>query len=138
MHDGECELKKRLNFCKQYKIFTAFWDFIPKCRSWRIVDAVNDKKEEEKKKIKIKTTKAKKKKKKKKKKIVAKLGFEPRSLAWKARFISTRLLYHMAGKQICKIFVQISVHCMGDQELKHITISSQLNFFKSAKRSRKS
>ena len=40
--------------------------------------------------------------------------------------------------QICKIFVQISVHRMGDQELKHITISSQLNFFKSAKRSRKS
>ena len=50
MHDGECELKKRLNFCKQYKIFTAFWDFIPKCRSWRIVDAVKDKKEKEKKK----------------------------------------------------------------------------------------
>ena len=49
LHDGECELKKRLNFCKQYKIFTAFWDFIPKCRSWRIVDAVKDKKKEEKK-----------------------------------------------------------------------------------------
>ena len=62
---GECELKKRLNFCKQYKIFTAFWDLIPKCRSWRIVDAVKDKKKK-KKKIKIKTTKAKKKKKKKK------------------------------------------------------------------------
>ena len=61
LHDGECELKKRLNFCKQYKIFTAFWDFIPKRRSWRIVDAVKDKKKEEK-KIKIKTTKAKKKK----------------------------------------------------------------------------
>ena len=45
----ECELKKRLNFCKQYKIFTAFWDFIPKCRSWRIVDAVKDKKERKKK-----------------------------------------------------------------------------------------
>ena len=61
LHDGECELKKRLNFCKQYKIFTAFWDFIPKCRSWRIVDAVKDKKRE-KKEIKIKTTKAKKEK----------------------------------------------------------------------------
>ena len=24
LHDGECELKKRLNVCKQYKIFTAF------------------------------------------------------------------------------------------------------------------
>ena len=60
LHDGECELKKRLNFCKQYKIFTAFWDFIPKCRSWRIVDAVKDKKKR-KKEIKIKTTKAKKK-----------------------------------------------------------------------------
>ena len=134
MHDGECGLKKRLNVCKQYKIFTAFWNFIPKCRSWRIVDAVKDKKEKKKKKIKIKTTKAK----KEKEKIVAKLGFEPRSLAWKARIISTRLLYHMASKQICKIFVQISVHRMGDQELKHIKICSQLNFFKSAKRSRKS
>ena len=59
MHDGECELKKRLNFCKQYKIFTAFWDFILKCRSWRSVDAVKDKKKRKKKKIKIKTTKAK-------------------------------------------------------------------------------
>ena len=84
-------------------------------------------KKKRKKKIKIKTTKAK-----------ANLGFEPRSLAWKARIISTGLLYHMASNQICKIFVQISVHRMGDQELKHITISSQLNFFKSAKRSRKS
>ena len=131
----ECELKKRLNFCKQYKIFTAFWDFIPKCRSWRIVDAVKD---EKKRKKKDQNKNNKSKKKKKKKKIVAKLGFEPRSLAWKARLISTRLLYHMASKWICKIFVQISVHRMGDQELNHITISSQLNFFKSAKRSRKS
>ena len=54
-HD-ECELKKRLNCCKQYIIFTAFCDFIPKCRSWRIVDAVKDKQ----KKIKIKTQKPKK------------------------------------------------------------------------------
>ena len=53
----ECELKKRLNFCKQYKLFTGLCDFIPKCRSWRIVDAVKDK---QKKKIQIKTTKAKK------------------------------------------------------------------------------
>ena len=60
LHDGECELKKRLNFCKQYKIFTAFWDFIPKCRSWRIVDAVKDKKE--KKKDQNKNNKSKKKK----------------------------------------------------------------------------
>ena len=133
LHDGECEPKKRLNVCKQYKIFTAFWDFIPKCRSWRIVDAVKDKKRKEK-KDQNKNNKSK----KEKKKIVAKLGFEPRSLAWKARIISNRLLYHMARKQICKIFVQISVHRMGDQELKHITICSQLNFFKSAKRSRKS
>ena len=63
MHDGECELKKRLNFCKQYKNFTAFWDFIPKCRSWRIVDAVKDKKK--KKKDQNKNNKSKKKKKKK-------------------------------------------------------------------------
>ena len=71
MHDGECELKKRLNFCKQYKIFTAFCDFIPKCRSWRIVDAVKDKKKKEKKvkkKDQNKNNKSKKKKNKKKKK----------------------------------------------------------------------
>ena len=37
---GECEHKKRLNFCTQYKISTALCDFIPKCRSWRIVDTV--------------------------------------------------------------------------------------------------
>ena len=62
---GECELKKRLNFCKQYNIFTAFWDFIPKGRSWRIVDAVKDKKKE-KKKDQDKNNKSKKKKKKEK------------------------------------------------------------------------
>ena len=54
-HD-ECEHKKRLNFSTQYKIFTAFCDF--KCRSWRIVNAVKDKKKERKKQIEIKTTKA--------------------------------------------------------------------------------
>ena len=43
-HDG-CEHKKRLNFCTQYKISTAFCDFTHKCRSWRFVDAVKDKKE---------------------------------------------------------------------------------------------
>ena len=47
--------------------------------------------------------------------------------------ISTGLLYHMANTQICKIFVQISVHRMGDQELKHITISSQLIFLNQQK-----
>ena len=52
MHDGECELKKRLKVCKQYKIFTAFWDFIPKCRSLRIVDAVKDIKKKKKKRSK--------------------------------------------------------------------------------------
>ena len=55
-HD-ECEHKKRLNFCTQYKISTAFCGFIPKCRTWRIVDAVKDKKRR-KKRSKIKTTKA--------------------------------------------------------------------------------
>ena len=104
--------------------------------SSRIVDAVKDKKKR--KKDQNKNNKSKKRKRKENLKIVAKLGFEPRPLAWKARIISTRLLYHMASKQICKIFVQISVYRMGDQELKHITICSQLNFFKSAKRSRKS
>ena len=138
MHDGECELKKRLNFCKQYNIFTAFWDFIPKCRSWRIVDAVKDKKREKKKDQNKNKSKKIKNNNKIKIKYCHQVGFEPRSLGWKARIISTRLYYHMAIKQICKVFVQISVHRMGDQELKHITISSQLNFFKSAKRSRKS
>ena len=42
-HD-ECEHKKRPNFYTQYKISTAFCDFIPKCRSLRIVDMVKDKK----------------------------------------------------------------------------------------------
>ena len=138
LHDGECELKKRLNVCKQYKIFTAFWDFIPKCRSWRIVDAVKDKKKE-KKKIKIKTTKAKKEKEKKNKRLSPSWDSNHDRLRGKqGSYPLDSVLYHMASKQISKIFVQISVHRMGDQELKHITICSQLNFFKSAKRSRKS
>ena len=42
-HD-ECEHKKRLNFCTQNKISIALnCDLTPKCRSWRIVDAVKDK-----------------------------------------------------------------------------------------------
>ena len=53
-HD-ECEHKKRLNSYTQYKISTAFCDFIPKCRSWRIVDTVKDIKKKRK-NIKIKTT----------------------------------------------------------------------------------
>ena len=48
------------------------------------------KKKKEKKKIKIKTTNA-----NRKKNIIAKLGFEPRSLAWKASVIATGVLYHM-------------------------------------------
>ena len=32
-----------------------------------------------------------------KKNIIAKLGFEPRSLAWKASVIATGVLYHMAS-----------------------------------------
>ena len=40
----ECEHKKMLNFCTEYKISTAFVDFIPKCRNWQIVDAVKYKK----------------------------------------------------------------------------------------------
>ena len=54
-HD-DCEHKKRLTFYTQYKISTAFCDFILKCRSWRIVDMVKDKKKE--KKVEIKTTNA--------------------------------------------------------------------------------
>ena len=79
-------------------------------------------------KIKIKTTKAKRKRNKR---------FSPGWDSWKARIISTRLLYHMAITDLLNICA-ISVHRMGDQELKHITISSQINFFKSVKRSRKS
>ena len=29
--------------------------------------------------------------------IIAKLGFEPRSLAWKAKIIATEALHHMAS-----------------------------------------
>ena len=47
---------------------------------------------------------------------IAKLGFEPRSLAWKAKIIATGVLYHMANKEIYEIFVRISVHRMGDQQ----------------------
>ena len=32
---------------------------------------------------------------KKKKNIIAKLGCEPRSLAWKAKIIATEVLYHI-------------------------------------------
>ena len=46
-HD-KCEHKKMLNLCTQYKISTAYWDFIPKCRCWRIVDAIKDKTEKSK------------------------------------------------------------------------------------------
>ena len=138
MHDGERELKKRLNVCKQYKIFTAFWDFIPKCKSWWIVDAVKDKKKRRKKKIKIKTTKAKKEKGKKNKRLSPSLDSNHDRLRGKQGSYPLDYCIIWIVRQICKIFVQISVHRMGDQELKHITISSRLNFFKSAKRSRKS
>ena len=106
-HD-ECELKKRLTLCKQYKIFTAFCEFIPKCRSWRIVDAVKDKKRN-KEKVKMKKRKAKNK------------SFTP---SWDSNHD------RLCGKQgslpldYCIIwllnnfifFVQISVHRMGEQE----------------------
>ena len=90
----ECEHKKRLNFCTQYKISTALCDFIPKCRSWRIVDTVKDKKEKKKKKKKQQTQTEN--NNNKKLNVIAKLGFEPRSLAWKAKIIATGVLYHMA------------------------------------------
>ena len=116
---GECEHKKRLNFCTQYKISTALCDFIPKCRSWRIVDTVKDKKGQ---KIKIKTTNAN--RKQQNINIIPKLGFEPRSLAWKARVIATGVLYDMDSYKIYEIFVRISVPRMGDHQLQHFTISS--------------
>ena len=74
-HD-ECEHKKRL---KCY----ALYDFIPKCKR--------------RKKIKIKKhqTQTENNNNKNKLNIIAKLGFEPRLLAWKARFIATGVLYHM-------------------------------------------
>ena len=46
--------------------------------------------------IKIKTTNANRKQ-QQKMNIIAKLGFEPRSLAWKAKIIATGVLYHMAN-----------------------------------------
>ena len=95
--DGECELKKRLNFCKQYKYLLPFEILYLNAEVGGLSMRLKIKKEK-KKKIKRKTTKAKKKKKIKKIKIVVKLGIEPRSLAWKARIISTRLLYHIDGQ----------------------------------------
>ena len=65
--------------------------------------------------IKIKTTNANRKQQQKRINI-AKLGFEPRSLAWKAKIIATGVLYHMANLKIYEIFVRISVHRMGDQQ----------------------
>ena len=47
--------------------------------------------------IKIKTTNANRKQQQQKIKIIAKLGFEPRSLAWKAKIIATGVLYHMSN-----------------------------------------
>ena len=47
--------------------------------------------------IKIKTTNANRKKTTTKMNIIAKLGFEPRSLAWKAKIIATGVLCHMAN-----------------------------------------
>ena len=47
--------------------------------------------------IKIKTTNANRNNNNKKINIIAKLGFEPRSLAWKAKIIATGVLYHMAS-----------------------------------------
>ena len=91
----ECEHKKRLNFCTQYKMSTAFCDFIPKCRNWWIVDAVKDKK---KKKVQNKNNESKQKTATTKYKIVLRdLGFEPWSLGWKARIIATGVLYQIAG-----------------------------------------
>ena len=72
-HD-ECEHQKRLNFYTQYKI--------------------SIKKE---KNIKIKKTNANRKQQQQKINIIAKLGFEPQSLAYKAKIIATGVLYHMAS-----------------------------------------
>ena len=82
----------RLNFCTKYKISSALCDFLPKCRSWRIVNTVEDKK---KKKDQNKNNKRKQKTTTTKINIIAKLGVEPRSLAWKASVIATGVLYHM-------------------------------------------
>ena len=72
-------------------------------------------KKEKEKKIKIKTTNVNRKQQQKKINIIAKLGFEPRSLAWKAKVIATGVLYHMDSLKIYEIFVRISVPRMGDQ-----------------------
>ena len=67
--------------------------------------------------IKMKTTNANRKQQQQQKKyIIAKLGFEPRSLAWKAKIIATGVLYHMASLKIFEIFVRISVYRMGGQQ----------------------
>ena len=91
-HD-ECEHKKRLNFHTQYKISTAFCNFIPKCKVGRL--SIRFKIEKEKKISNIKTTNAN--RRQQQKKIIAKLGFETRSLVWKAKIIATGVLYYMAS-----------------------------------------
>ena len=63
LHDGECELKKRLNFCKQYKYLLPFGILYLNAEVGGLSMRLKKRK---KKKIKIKTTKAKKKKEKKK------------------------------------------------------------------------
>ena len=64
LHGGECELKKRLNFCKQYKYLLPFGILYPNAEVGGLSMRLR-KKKKEKKKIKIKTIKAKKKKKRK-------------------------------------------------------------------------
>ena len=66
--------------------------------------------------MKIKTTKANRKQQKQKINIIANPGFEPRSLAWKARIITTGVLCIKDSLQIYRIFVESSVHRMGDQQ----------------------
>ena len=99
LHDGECELKKRLNFCNNTKYLLPFGILYLNAEVGGLSMRLKIKKR--KKKIKIKTTKAKKKKEKKNKRLSPGWDSNHDRLRGKARIISTRLLYHMATKQIC-------------------------------------
>ena len=68
-----------------------------------------------KKKIEIKTTKANRKQ-QQKIKYYCQAGIRTTIACVEAKTIATGVLFHMASLQIYKIFVQISVHRMGDQQ----------------------
>ena len=90
-HD-ECEHKKRLYSVHNTKHILPFVILNLNAE----VGGLSMRLKIKKKKIKIKTTKPNRKQ-QQKLYIIAKLGFEPRPLAWKAKIIATGVLYHMSS-----------------------------------------